>query len=104
MAPPRGLRQLADGGQPHADEVRVPSTLHGPGDDLDQAQGLAADGPRQGFAAATRLRTNQRSRCALSHYFLLVVIAKKKNNNPSMRCDWKQEENGQEVKQAALVG
>ncbi|MFN9979903.1 MAG: hypothetical protein ACK53Y_08325, partial [bacterium] len=61
MAPPKGLRQLAGGGQPHADEVGVPSALHGPGDDPDQAQGLAANRPRQGFAAATQLRTNQGS-------------------------------------------
>jgi hypothetical protein len=61
VAPPKGLRQLAGGRQPHADEVRVRSALHCKGDDLDQAQGLAANKPQKGFAAATRLRTNQGS-------------------------------------------
>ncbi|MFN9901421.1 MAG: hypothetical protein ACK55Z_22090, partial [bacterium] len=57
----KGLQQLADGGQPHANAVGVPSALHGPEDDPDHPTGLAADKPRQGFAAEMRQRTNQGS-------------------------------------------
>ena len=49
MAPPEGLRQLAGGRQPHADEVGIPSALHCKGDDLDQAQSLAAGSRTMGL-------------------------------------------------------
>ena len=61
MAPLKSLQQLATGRQPHANEVGVPSALHGPEDNPDHSPGLAADEPRQGFTAEMRQRTNQGS-------------------------------------------
>ncbi|MFN9904184.1 MAG: hypothetical protein ACK55Z_36475, partial [bacterium] len=40
--------QLAGKGQPHTDEVAIPSTLHREGNNLNQAQGLAAESRTRG--------------------------------------------------------